>query len=197
MEPVDDAGTGGTRCLECNTPIGEGVASIRTARGVFCAECFALLKQQAQQVLAAQSENIDFARALAGALLGGIGGAAVWWGVTIATHVSFGLIAIVIGVAVGKGIVTFTGGKRAQSLQVMSVVVAAAAFAVGTYLTKRTFILDYLHQQGKLVDLPLVPTSPRYFFGVVSAGFHVFDLVFLAIVVHQAWKIPAPVRLPG
>ena len=197
MEPVDDANTGDIRCLECSTPISEGVATVRTARGVFCADCFARLKQQAQQVLAAQSENIDFTRALAGALLGGIGGAVVWWGVTIATHVSFGLVAIVIGVAVGKGIVMLTGGKRAQSLQVMSVMVAAAAYAVGTYLTKRTFILEYLHRQGKLVDLPLVPTSPSYFFGVVSAGFHAFDLVFLAIVVHQAWKIPAPVRLPG
>src|SRR5437870_13870787 len=97
MEPVDDANTGDIRCLECNTPVSEGVTSVRTARGAFCADCFARLKQQAQQVLGAQSENIDFTRALAGALLGGIGGAAVWWGVTIATHVRFGLIAIVIG----------------------------------------------------------------------------------------------------
>src|SRR2546428_5878682 len=117
MERVDDAGAGDTRCLECNTSISEGVATVRTARGVFCADCFARLKQQAQQVLAAQSENIDFSRALAGALLGGIGGAVVWWGGTIATHVSFGLIAIVIGVAPGQRLVTLTRGKRAQSLQ--------------------------------------------------------------------------------
>src|SRR3989442_12419741 len=148
MERVDDADTGDSRCLECNTSISEGVATVRTARGVFCADCFARLKQQAQQVLAAQSENIDFGRALAGALLGGIGGAVVWWGVTIATHVSFGLVAIVIGVAVGKGIVSFSGGKRAQSLQVMSVVGAAAGFAVGTYSTKRTVTLAYLHGTG-------------------------------------------------
>src|SRR5437879_852456 len=186
MERVDDADTGDARCLECNTSISEGVATVRTARGVFCADCFARLKRQAQQVLAAQSENIDFSRALAGALLGGIGGAVVWWGVTIATHVSFGLIAIVIGVAVGKGIVTFTGGKRAQSLQVMSVVVAAAAFAVGTYLTKRTFILDYLQRQGKLVDLPHVPTSPRYVCVHASTGLQITDVHFHANDVHQA-----------
>ena len=197
MEHVDDTSTEAVRCLECNAACGEGVASIRTARGVFCADCFARLKQQAQQILAAQSADIDFTRALAGALLGGVAGAAVWWGVTVATHVSFGLVAIVIGVAVGKGILTFTGGKRAQSLQVMAVAVATAAYAAGTYLTKRTFILDYMHRQGQRVDLPLIPTSPAYFFGIASAGFHLFDLVFLAIVVHQAWKIPAPVRLPA
>src|SRR5437762_1010656 len=139
----------------------------------------------------------DFPGALFGALLGGIGGAAVWWGITIATHVSFGLVAVVIGVAVGKGIVSFTGGKRAESLQVMAVVVAAAAYAAGTYLTKRTFILESLHRQGRLIDLPLVPTSPAYFFRIASAGFQLFDLVFLAIVMYQAWRIPAPVRLPG
>src|SRR2546429_1069365 len=117
-------------------------------------------------------------------------------GVTIATHVSFGLVAIVIGVAVAKGIVMLTGGKRAQSLQVMSVMVAAAAYAVGPYLTKRTFILEYLHRQGKLVDLPLVPTSPSYFFGAVSAGLHPLGLVLLPIFVAQAWESPAPLRLP-
>jgi len=196
-ERVDDAVTTPVRCLECETSIGEGVSSVRTARGVFCADCFARLKEQARRVLAAQSEDIDFPRALFGALLGGIGGAAVWWGITIATHVSFGLVAVVIGVAVGKGIVSFTGGKRAESLQVMAVVVAAAAYAAGTYLTKRTFILESLHRQGRLIDLPLVPTSPAYFFRIASAGFQLFDLVFLAIVMYQAWRIPAPVRLPG
>src|SRR2546427_11835375 len=131
MERVDDANTGDIRCLECSTPISEGVATVRTARGVFCADCFARLKQQAQQVLAAQSENIDFTRALAGALLGGIGGAVVWWGVTIATHVSFGLVAIVIGVAGGKGIVPLTGGKRGQGREVRVVAVAARGCAAG------------------------------------------------------------------
>src|SRR2546430_17527551 len=96
MERVDDAGAGDTRCLECNTSISEGVATVRTARGVFCADCFARLKQKAQQVLAAQSENIDFTRALAGALLGGIGGAGVWWGATVARPVSFAPLASVI-----------------------------------------------------------------------------------------------------
>ena len=194
---MDDAVASPVRCLECETTIVDGVASVRTARGVFCADCFARLKEQAREVLGAQSRDIDFGRALLGAVLGGIAGAALWWGVTITTHVSFGLIAVVIGIAVGKGIVAFTGGKRAESLQVLAVAVAVAAYAVGTYLTKRTFILEYLHGQGKLVDLPLVPTSASYFFRVASAGFHVFDLVFLAIVIYQAWKIPAPVRLPA
>src|SRR2546425_4764436 len=157
MERVDDAGAGDTRCLECNTSISEGVATVRTARGVFCADCFARLKQQAQQILAAQSDNIDFTRAVTGAVLGGIAGAAVWWGVTIATHVSFGLVAIVIGVAVGKGIVTLTGGKRAQRLQMMSVMVAAAADAVGTHLTQPTFILQDLHPPGQTGAPPPLP----------------------------------------
>src|SRR5206468_8545007 len=110
MEPVDDANTGDLRCLECSTAISEGVATVRTARGVFCADCFARLKQQAQQILAAQSDDIDFTRAVTGAVLGGIAGAAVWWGVTIATHLSFGLVQFVIGEAVGKDLVTLTRG---------------------------------------------------------------------------------------
>lgn len=194
---MSDAGSGEARCLECDTVIGAGQESVRTERGIFCVDCFARLRGQVQQVIRAQSEDIDFPRAVVGAVLGGIGGAALWWGVTVLTNVAFGLIAIVIGVGVGKGIVMLTGGKRAQSLQILAVVVAVASYALGTYLTNRTFILAYLHEQGKLLDLPLVPTSAGYFFDVVSAGFRAFDLVFLAIAVHQAWRIPAPIRLPG
>ncbi len=192
-----DAETGELRCVECETPIADGQDHVRTERGVFCADCFARLKAQVQQVIAAQSRDIDFPRALLGAVLGGAAGAALWWGVTVITNVAFGLIAIVIGVAVGKGVVTFTGGKRAQSLQVLSVVVAVVAYLAGTYLTNHTFITHYLHEHGKIGALPLVPSSVEYFVDVVRAGFRPFDLIFLAIAMHQAWKIPAPLRLGG
>src|SRR5262245_37813078 len=188
---------GEARCLECDTTIAAGQPSVRTGRGVFCVDCFARLKQQVQQAIAAQSEGIDFPRAVLGALLGGIGGATLWWAGTVLTKVNFGLIAVVIGVAVGRGILTMTGGKRAQSLQILSVAVAVLAYVAGVYLTNRTFILRYLEEHGKTANLPLIPPDLATFYQVTSVGFRAFDLIFLAIVVHQAWKIPAPLRLPA
>ena len=185
-----------TRCARCQAALSE---SDRVTAGdrVFCSTCYEILKLQLRSGVASMSQDINYPMAVAGAALGGAVGVLAWWGFTVLTKIGFGLVAVVIGVAVGKGIVSFTGGKRAESLQVMAVVVAVAAYAAGTYLTKRTFILESLHRQGRLIDLPLVPTSPAYFFRIASAGFQLFDLVFLAIVMYQAWRIPAPVRLPG
>jgi hypothetical protein len=183
------------RCAECEAPIGDDTAQVRTARGLFCAGCFARLQAEVQQIVTAQSQDIDFPRAVLGAVLGGAAGAALWWGVTVATNVAFGLIAIVIGIAVGKGVVAFSGGKRAPSLQVLSVAVAAIAYAAGTYLTTHTFLTRYLAEHGRTAALPLVPSSVDYVVDVLRAGFRPFDLVFLAIALHQAWRIPAPLRL--
>ncbi len=42
--------------------------------------------------------------------------------------------------------------------------------------------------------LPLIPT-PEVLFTVIQLGFGFMDVVFLAIVVYQAWKMPAPMRI--
>lgn len=192
---MDAAATDAPRCLECDTPIADGQDAVRTARGSFCRPCFAHLQDQVHRLVAVQSQDIDYPRAVAGAVLGGAAGAALWWGVTVVTRVAFGLLAIVIGIAVGKGVLTFTGGKRAQSLQVLSVGVAAVAYVVGMYLTSHTFIAQYLREHGRATELPLVPTSVDYALQVLRTGFRPFDLIFLAIAMHQAWKLPAPLRL--
>ena len=37
--------------------------------------------------------------------------------------------------------------------------------------------------------------TPDVLIGVLQLGFSFMDVVFLAIVVYQAWKIPAPMRI--
>src|SRR5262249_18127597 len=149
---------------------------------------------QLQHAVAAQSADIDYARAAVGAIAGGVGGALLWWGFTVATHVAFGLVAVVIGVAVGKGVLIMTGGKRSQGLQALSVTVAVPAFGLGNYLVNRSFIMEQLAKSGRTMVLPLVPTNLAMLVKVTTAGFQIFDLIFLFIVVNQAWRIPAPIR---
>jgi len=192
---MSDAVIADVRCFECNTSIAEGQRSVKTENGVFCAECFDLLKDQVKQAVAAQSVDIDYSRALIGALAGGVGGALVWWGFTVTTHISFGLVAVVIGVAVGKGVLFMVGGKRSQGLQILSATVAVLSFGLGTYLVNRSLIMEQLAKGGHDVILPLFPSSLAMLVRVTTAGFQVFDLIFLFIVVSQAWRMPAPLRI--
>ena len=182
------------RCAECNVVLEEGRDREVTDDGVFCRACFDSLSAQLRQLVAEQGTDVNYGSAFAGALLGAVAGVLAWWGFTAVTSMAFGLVAVIIGVAVGKGVVMMSGGKRHLNLQILSVAVSGVAFVYASYLVNRTFIARALAEEGQEVTLPLVP-DPGLLFEVVGIGFGVMDLVFFAIVVYEAWKIPAPVDL--
>ena len=118
----------------------------------------------------------------------------IWWGFTVVTNIAFGLVAVVIGFAVGKGVTNLAGGKRSVGLQALSTGIAAVSFVYATYLVNRTFLQRAIAEEGQAIVLPLLPEF-ELLVRVVSAGFEAFDVVFLGIVLWQAWKMPAPLRL--
>jgi hypothetical protein len=189
-EPVE------VRCAECGRRLAANEERIETEGGVFCQTCFANLRAAIEHAVAGQSEDISYGAAAVGGALGGAVGAAVWWGFTAATKVSFGLVAVVIGFAVGKGVQIFTGGKRSVGLQALSAGIAAVAFAYASYLVNRTFILRATAEQGQEVALPLLP-DPELGLRVIALGFGIMDVVFLGIVLWQAWTMSRPIRLGG
>jgi len=202
-EELSGEGGAGSRtepvtCAECGTTLLEGQDREVTDDAVFCRPCFNNLTARIQHELARQGENINWPMAAVGAVAGGVLGAAVWWGFTVTTEIAFGLIAVVIGLAVGKGAVMASGNKRSTGLQGLSIVVSILSYGYGGYLVNRTFIHKAFASQTETADmvlaLPLLP-GPGLFYEVLRAGFEPFDLVFLAIVVYEAWKIPAPLRL--
>jgi hypothetical protein len=167
---------------------------------IFCRSCYAALRHQVQMALARQGSDINYPMAAMGGLLGGAVGALVWWGFTVTTHIAFGLVAIVIGIAVGQGVLRFSGGKRHRGLQILSTAISGVAFFYATYLVNRSLILDYYEKENPVeaasLVLPWLP-DPGLLVDVVQASFGMFDFIFLAIVLFQAWKIPAPFRLPA
>ena len=187
-------GEGEVRCAECNTVLAQGQDREVTDDGVFCRPCYNNLTAQVHQAIQAQSMDINYPMALVGALLGGAVGVLAWWGFTVMTHIAFGLVAVVIGIAVGKGVTLLAGDKRSQGLQIMSVVVAALSFVYASYLVNRTFIHQAFAEEGTEVALPLLP-GPGLLFEVVALDFGLFEIVFLGIVLYEAWIIPRPVRL--
>lgn len=182
------------RCAECGTLLPAEGDRIVTDDGTFCRTCFANLREQVARAVRAQSEDVPYPAALTGAIAGGAAGALVWWGFTVLTGISFGLVAVVIGYAVGKGALLGSGGKRSLGLQVISVTVAGVSFAYATYLVNRSYFHRALAEEGQSAWLPLVP-DPALFLEVARVGFAAFDLIFLAIVLWEAWRLPAPFRL--
>jgi hypothetical protein len=193
---LSDPGPTQDQCAECRRLFEPGQERVKTEDAQFCRPCFDRLTVELQHAVAAQGEDINYVGATLGALLGAAVGVVAWWGFTVLTGIAFGLVAVVIGMAVSRGVILLSGGKRHRNLQVLSVVVSTAAFFYASYLVNRSFILKAMAEKGEQLVLPLVP-PPELLFRVVSVSFDVMDLVFLAIVVYEAWRIPAPIRLAG
>jgi len=181
------------RCARCQSALGE---SERLPAGdrVFCRTCFDIVKLQARTGAAARSDSINYPVAAVGAILGGAVGALAWWGVTVLTHIGFGLVAVVIGLLVGHGTLRFAGGKRSVGLQVLAVVVGVLSFLVAVFLVNMTFLNAALAQRGDTFRVTFPPPSLEAFYRVVAANFGIMKLVFLAIIVYEAWVIPRPIK---
>ena len=182
-------------CARCQRVL---TADERVAAGgkIFCGSCYETLRQQLETAIRDMSTDINYSMAALGAVLGGSAGALLWWGFTVATKISFGLVAVAIGFLVGHGAVRFAGGKRSRGLQVLAVSVAFLSFAAATYLVNMTFLNAAFLQNGDAKRIPFPPTSATLFIAVLASGFGIMDVVFLAITLWQAWKIPMPLKLP-
>lgn len=183
------------RCAQCEktlTPNDRVAAGDRS----FCRACYETLFQELRRSITAITTDINYPLATIGAVLGGVAGIALWWGFTVFTNIAFGLIAVAIGWLVAQGAVRFAGNKRSLGLQLLSIGVSIASFAVASYLVNMTFINRQLARAGDARRLPFPPTSIEGFGAVVALGFGLMDLVFVAIMVWEAWTIPKPPQLP-
>lgn len=190
-----DAAAAPTTCAHCSRNLAPE-DTVETGGRLFCRTCYTSLRAELEAVVTATSTDVNYFQAALGALLGGAVGALAWWGFTVLTHIAFGLIAVAIGFLVGEGTVRFSGGKRTAGLQVMSVGVALLSYLCATYLVNMTFINQAFAKEGLALRVGFPPPTLALFYRVITAGFGAMDLVFLAIVVWEAWKIPKPISLP-
>ena len=190
MEVPDEQKT----CERCAAVLSGGQDQAVTADGALCRSCADSLRSERNRDAEEQGRGVNYPGALLGALLGGSIGVLAWYTITVWTNIAFGLVAILIGIAVGKGATLFAGGRSSRGVQVMSLIVAAVSFFYASYLVNRTFIQQALAQEGKESFLPVLP-NPALFVGVISIGFNAFNLLFLAIVLWEAWKLSAPAKV--
>jgi hypothetical protein len=182
-------------CAQCFTALAAG-DGVESGGKWFCRPCYASLRAELEAAVAGMSAGVDYPKAAVGALLGGAAGALAWWGFTVLTHIAFGLFAVAIGFLAGRGAVMFSGGKRSRGLQAVSIAAAMLSYAAATFLVNRTFINNALAGQGEAFRVGLPPQSADLFLRVVAADLGLMDLVFLAIAVWEAWRIPRPISLP-
>ena len=182
-------------CAQCSKTLSLD-DRVESGGRLFCRSCYQSLRVELEQAVAGMSTDINYLNAGVGAVLGGAAGTVLWWGFTVVTHIAFGLIAVAIGFLVGLGTVRFAGGKRSGGLQILSIGVSLVSFCCATYLVNMTFLNKAFAEQGEAFRVGFPPQSLELFGKVLAMDFGLMDVVFLAIVVYEAWKIPKPVALP-
>ncbi|MEY3213699.1 MAG: hypothetical protein RIT28_4180 [Pseudomonadota bacterium] len=180
-------------CLQCHRELRADEPHVAVRDGLFCEGCAGQLQAELARIERSQSEGVNYPLSAFGGVLGGALGVLAWWGFTVATKVSFGLVAVVIGYAVGHGVLRIGGYRRSLGLQGMSATIAALSFAVASFLVNRSFYNIAAVEQGFEV-LPVIPPLPLVI-EVLKMGASPMDLIFLGIVLYEAWRIPAPLRL--
>ena len=183
-QPASPAAIIPTHCLECERILRATEDCEVTHKGLFCRACFSRLTVQLNTLTGLHAQKINYPAALAGALGGAAGGIAVWWGFAVLTHIQFGLVAVVIGIAVARGMLLATGGRRSRPLRFMGLAVSAVAYLYAHYLVTRTFLIEAYPQFAE--TLALWP-HPAVFMEVTVDSLNSFALLFLALVLWQTW----------
>jgi hypothetical protein len=185
---------GAGTCTRCGSPL-RADDRVEAGGHVYCGPCHEALLQRLEDVGGPTSTHVNYPAAIVGALLGGAAGAACWWGFIVVTDVAFDFVAVLIGLFVGRGATRFAGDKRSRGLQALSAGVALASFLAASYLVNVAHANRGLLERGESWRVPMWPAHPLAFWDLMTVGFGVMDLVLLAIVLWEAWQIPAPVRL--
>jgi hypothetical protein len=198
-------------CAVCRQPVEGEYYQINGANA--CAAC-------AQQRLAGQQRRggwPEFSRAALFGLGGAFGGALLFALVSYATHMTFSLLSIVVGVMVGKAVLLGSRGCRSRRYQVLAVLLTYGAITT-SYIPD--LVSEFKQYQAKAkkgsvasAAAPAPTTAKR--FGVVgiavllvfliavslaapflmlASGAGFFNLIIIGIGLFQAWKLTKPDR---
>lgn len=160
----------------------EGVAEAATGPAVSFPDA-AVIAEVAAIEAPRPTEAVKFRWPLgvAYALAGGIGGGALFAGISYATSTQLGIVAIIIGVLSGLGAAK---GGRSREAQIVGAATAAIGYFVGLMI-----VLIAVVGWNRFTALP-PEVIGDVMWKLVQHTFSSADGLFLAIAVYQGWKIP-------
>ncbi|MFP5245246.1 MAG: hypothetical protein ACLGH0_01035 [Thermoanaerobaculia bacterium] len=178
-EFADDATPSHLSCVSCNSDIVQSYYEF--AGSILCANC--------REARERAHDGLGLGRFLRATLAGigaGIAGAALWYGVRVATGYEVGLISIAIGFGVGKAVNWGSRGKGGWLYQLLAL-----------FLTYSSIVANYVPEivEGFTGGAPATPLAYVAGFIVSYAapflmGFeNIIGLLIIAFGLFEAWKL--------
>src|SRR5215218_5261395 len=125
---------------------------------------------------------------LAAAAAGALG----WFLMVLISDTQYGIIALAVGLLVGKAVVLGSGAARSRRLQLISVGITLLGLIAAEYLIGRHFLAPFVAEDGG-GPVPVL-LAPGDAIALVRDGLTAdpWTLVFWALALWPAWRIPAP-----
>ena len=127
-------------------------------------------------------------------LVGAIISSLIWFGFVVLTGWQFGIIAILVGILIGKGVLIGSGNKGGRDFQIISVILTAGAMLLSEYFIGWYVTYQYLLEQGIGVLNFFLPPSIMFKMVQDSIGASPSTLLFFGIAIWQAAVIPKLVK---
>jgi hypothetical protein len=207
------AEAGARACAICRQPVEGEYYQINGSHA--CAAC-------AQQRIAVQQQRggwSGFGRAALYGMGGAVAGSLLFMLVSYATHMTFSLLAIVVGVMVARAVLLGSRGCRGKRYQVLAVLLTYGAIT-SSYIPEMVSGLKQYqakHKKAPAVSaaVPAPSTLPKLGvvgmalllvflivlclaapFQMLASGGGIFNLIIIGIGLFQAWKLTKPDRTP-
>ena len=182
-----------TTCANCGTAVTEGFGVTLAGKRrndppiTMCTNCASTF----EAAFHTETEGANFVGAL---ILGGIAALAasvLWYGIVVVTNYEVGIVAIAVGWLVANGVVLGAGRKRGRVLQGISITLTLLAMVASQYLILRYFVVQVLTEEG-VTGIPLLlPLDLMAEILAESIRQDPLTLLFWALAVFEAYKIPA------
>ena len=132
--------------------------------------------------------------AVIGGVLAAVIGGAVWGEIVIYSGYEVGFVAWAIGLLAGAAVVFFSRGRKGTPLQVLAVVSSITGIVIGKYVTFYHFLaIAVAKKYGEMAAAKLSILSGdvvNFFVHNVSSMLNGYDVVWVALAVITAWRIP-------
>ncbi len=167
--------TAGVSCHACKQSIADQYFQINGSPT--CGFC----RDSVVKLLEAGFSSTDFIKALGIGSLAAIGGAILWFAVAYFSGYELGLIAIVVGLMVGKSIQWVIHGRGGLPFQILAVFLTYSAIAVSYVI--HAIVGGYVSQTNILGFISIFIASYTI---PVQGGF--MGLIILGIALYEAWS---------
>lgn len=177
-------------CLQCQQPVGD--VYYEAVGKTVCEPC----KSRIEWHLAEGAGFVGLLKALAFGTAGGLLGAIAWYAVRALSGFEVGLIAIVVGWLVGRGVNLGTRGRGGVGFQFLAALMIYSSIAlqyvpdVWKALNQSQQLTGAAAVVGFVIAVPLAFAAP--FLGLPQ---NVIGLLIIGFGVYQAWRMNARPRV--